>query len=97
MGLIFHRLIKRDLRTIITHYEEEFGPDLAARFHREFEEVALRIERNPRRFHIISGVLRRANFASFPYHLLFRETEGGARILVLRHHRRKPDYGTRRQ
>jgi plasmid stabilization system protein ParE len=97
MGLIFHRLIKRDLRTIMTHYEEEVGPELAARFQREFEEVALRIEQNPRRFHIISGVLRRANFPSFPYHLLYREMEAGARVLVLRHHRRKPDYGTRRQ
>ena len=29
----------------MTHYEEEVGPDLATRFHREFEEVALQIER----------------------------------------------------
>jgi hypothetical protein len=29
--------------------------------------------------------------------LLFRETEAGVRILVLRHHRRKPDYGMERQ
>ena len=81
----------------MAHYEGEVGPDLAARFHREFEQVALQIERNPHRFHIVSGVLRRANFPSFPYHLLYRETEGGARVLVLRHHRRDPDYGTRRQ
>jgi hypothetical protein len=81
----------------MTHYEEEVGPDLAVRFQREFEEVASQIERNPHRFHIISGVLRRANFPSFPYHLLYREIERGARVLVLRHHRGKPDYGTRRQ
>lgn len=49
----------------MTHYEEEVGPDLAARFHEEFEDVALQIERNPRRFHIISGELRRADFPSF--------------------------------
>src|SRR5690348_204373 len=97
MGLILHRLIKRDLRTVMTHYEEEVGPDLAGRFHQEFEELAFQIERNPRRFHLISGLLRRANFPSFPYHLLYREIEGGARILVLRHHRRKPDYGTGRK
>ncbi len=97
MGLIFHRLIKRDLKTVLTHYEEEVGPDLAARFHREFEELASRIEKNPRRFHFTCGVLRRANFPSFPYHLLYRETEGGARILVLRHHRRNRSFGTRRQ
>ena len=80
----------------MTHYEEEVGSHLAARFEQEFEELALRIEQNPRRFHLISNGLRRANFTSFPYHLLYRETEGGARILVLRHHRRRPSYGTRR-
>jgi len=55
MGLIFHRLIKRDLRTVLTHYEEEVGPDLAARFQREFEQLALCIEQNPRRFHCSFG------------------------------------------
>jgi len=79
MGLILHRLIKRDLRTVLTHYEGEVGPDLAACFQREFEDLALRIERNPRRFHFISGVIRRANFPSFPYHLLYGEIEGEPR------------------
>ena len=40
MGLIVRRLIKRDLRIVMTHYEEEVGPDQADRFQREFEEVA---------------------------------------------------------
>ena len=97
MGLIFHRLVKRDLRTVLTHYEEEDGPGLSARFQREFEELVLRINENPRRFHLVSDVLRRANFPSFPYHLLYRETESGVRILVLRHHRRNPSFGTQRQ
>jgi hypothetical protein len=38
MGLIFHRLIKRDLRTIMTHYGEEVGKevvDAAVQVHRE--------------------------------------------------------------
>jgi plasmid stabilization system protein ParE len=97
VGLIFHRLIKRDLRTVLTHYEQEVGPDLAARFQQEFEDLALRIEQNPRRFHFVSEVLRRANFPTFPYHVLYRETTEGARILVLRHHRRKPSFGIGRQ
>ena len=66
MGLSFHRLIKRDLRSVLAHYEAEVGPQLAARFYREFEELARRIELNPRRFHPVSEVLRRANFPSFP-------------------------------
>ncbi len=97
MGLTFHRLIQRDLRNVLTYYEEEGGPALSERFYQEFEIVVRGIERNPRRFHLVSGVLRRANFPSFPFHLLFRESEEGTRILVLRHHRRKPDYGTQRQ
>jgi plasmid stabilization system protein ParE len=97
MGLLFHRLIKRDLKTVTTYYEREIGPGLAVRFQQEFEELALRIEGNPRRFHLVSDVLRRANFPSFPYPLLYRETAEGVKILVLRHHRRKPSFGTRRQ
>ena len=97
MGLIFHRLIKRDLRTVMTHYEQEVGPDLAGRFQREFEDLALRIQLNPRSFHFVSEVLRRANFRSFPYHVLYRETPECVKILVLRHHRREPSFGIRRQ
>ena len=97
MGLTFHRLIKVDLRRVLSHYEEEVGPELSKRFYQEFEAMALQIERNPRRFHLVSDVMRRANFQSFPYHLLFRETAGGVRILVLRHHRRSPDHGTHRR
>ena len=97
MSLTFHRLIQQDLRSVLTHYEEEVGPELATRFYREFEELAARIELNPHRFHFVSEVLRRANFPTFPYHLLFREAKGGPRILVLRHHRRKPSYGTQRR
>ena len=96
MGLIFHRLIKRDLKSVLTHYEEEVGPKLSARFYREFEELALRIERYPGRFHFVAGEIRRANFPSFPYHLLFREIPGGVRVLVLRHHRRNPSFGAGR-
>jgi hypothetical protein len=72
--MIFHRLIKGDLRTVMTHYKQEVGPDLAARFQQGFEDLAVRIEQNPGRFHFVSEVLRRANFPSFPYHVLYRET-----------------------
>ncbi len=40
MGLIFRRRIKGDLMTVMTHYEEEVGPNLAARFQQQFEELA---------------------------------------------------------
>ena len=97
MGLTFHRLIQRDLRSVRAYYQEEGGAELSARFYEEFEAVVRQIEWNPLRFHSVSDALRRANFPSFPYHFLFRANDEGVRILVLRHHRRKPDYGTARQ
>ena len=65
MRLTFNRLVEKDLRSALSHYDDAVGPHLA----------------------------RRANFPSFPYHLIFRETADGARVLVLRHHHRHPDYG----
>ena len=97
MGLNLHRLITQDLRTVQAYYNEEVGPDLSLRFYQEFEALVSQIERNPRRFHLIANRLRRANFHSFPYHLIFRETEDGIRILVLRHHRRSLDVGMKRR
>ncbi len=97
MLLVFHRLIQRDLHSVLTYYTEEGGPKLSDRFYKEFERVTAEIARNPKRFHFVSGVLRRANFRKFPYHLLYRETEEGARVLILRHHRRHPNYGLARR
>jgi plasmid stabilization system protein ParE len=97
MGLTFHRLIQRDLNHVLGYYEEEGGPELSRRFYEEFEAILRRIEQSPRRFHLVSDVLRRANFPTFPYHLLFREIDNEIRILVLRHHRRRPDYGLARE
>jgi hypothetical protein len=60
--------------------------------------LAEAIQTNPKRFHGVPGnAYRRANFPSFPYHLIFRETADGARVLVLRHHRRHPDFGMERK
>jgi plasmid stabilization system protein ParE len=98
MRLTFHRLIQKDLRSALSYYQDAAGPRLANRFHDEFEGLVAAIEKNPKRFHGLAGVpLRRANFSSFPYHLLFRETADGVRVLVLRHHRRHPDYGLARK
>jgi plasmid stabilization system protein ParE len=98
MRLTFHRLIQKDLRSALSYYQDAAGPQLANRFHDEFEGPVAAIEKNPKRFHVLVGVpFRRANFRSFPYHLLFRETAEGVRVLVLRHHRRHPDYGLGRK
>jgi plasmid stabilization system protein ParE len=98
MRLTFNRLVHRDLRGALSHYDDAAGPQLARRFYDEFEDLLAAIQRNPKRFHGLPGsAYRRANFPSFPYHVLFRETADGARVLVLRHHRQHPDYGLGRR
>lgn len=97
MGLVFHRLIQRDLRSVLAYYRGEVGPELAERFYAEFEQLVAEVVNNPQRFHPVSEILRRANFRRFPYHVLYRLTDGGVRILVLRHHRRDPSYGLERR
>ena len=98
MALIFHRLVQKDLRTVLGYYEEEGGALLADRFFEELDALVTAVAREPRRFHPASiDGLRRANMANFPYHLLFRESPAGVRVLVLRHHRRHPNYGIARK
>lgn len=97
MGLVLHRLIQRDLRSVLAYYRGEVGPELAQRFYAEFEQVVEEVAANPKRFHPVSETLRRANFRRFPYPLLFRVTESHVRVLVLRHHRRDPSHGLERR
>src|SRR5512136_77901 len=97
MGLVFHRLIQRDLRIVLAYYRNEGGLELAQRFYAEFEQLVAEVAANPQRFHPVSDTLRRANFRRFPYHLLYRAGSMDVRVLVLRHHRRDPIYGLERR
>lgn len=97
MKLVFHRLILKDLQSVLAYYTAQSGPQLAAGFSQEFYEVVAKVVEKPHHFHLVSHGLRRANFPRFPFHLLYRETEGNIKVLVLRHHRRKPNFGMQRQ
>jgi len=95
--VIFHRLVQRDMDGILRYYREEAAISVADRFFETFLHVIDSALTSPKRFHPITSALRRANIPGFPYHFLYRETNFGIRILVLRHDRRHPDYGMRRQ
>ena len=43
MALIFHRLVQKDLRTVLEYYTEEGGAPLADRFFAEIEALVARI------------------------------------------------------
>jgi plasmid stabilization system protein ParE len=93
----YHRLAVRDVREILDHYEVEGGRALADRFFDELLAAIGKAVKNPRYFHPIDERFRRANLPGFPYHILYEERDWGIKVLVVRHHHRRPSYGTRRQ
>jgi hypothetical protein len=97
MSLIFHPLVQRDINVAIRYYDEEGGISLGDRFYAELNRILKHIEASPPWFHIYSGEIRRANLTGFPYHILFKLTTRGARILVIRHHKRNPLLGLTRR
>lgn len=93
----FNRTVSRDLKDILEFYEDEGGTELADKF---YEFLMIRIDqigKNPEQFPFFDLGIRRANLERFPYHLLYRVRPDGIRVFVLRHNRRNPSFGKRRQ
>ena len=98
MKLIYHQLAVRDVREVLDHYEAEAGRPLADRFFKELLTIIAKIQNNPRYFPPLGDTgLRRANLMNFPYHVLYEERSWGIKVMVIRHHRRSPRFGLRRQ
>ena len=95
--VIFHRLVQRDMDGIRKFYSEEASLEVADRFYERFLEFVDKALEAPSAFHRVHGTLRRVNIKGFPYHFLYRETETGIRVLVLRHEKRHPSFGLSRK
>lgn len=95
--IIYHRLIRRDLQSALDYYEAEGTAKLADRFFADVEATIRSIEQNPLGHHFSDGGLRRASLSSFPYHILYEAEPETIWIAVLRHDRRHPGFGLRRQ
>lgn len=96
MQVIRHLDLADDIQEVATH-DAGISERVLAGFWSELESVMASISRNPRSHHFDSCGLRRANLQRYPYHLLY-EVEGDVIFLVvLRHDRRRPDYGLGRR
>ena len=93
--LRFHRRIQHDLDSAPEQYFS-VSEALAEDFFAEFNRSVSKIESNPKAYHFDECGLRRVNFERFPFNLLFDVKGGRVRIWVLRHHSRRPSFGTRR-
>ncbi len=97
MLLEFHRQVTSDISRIMDYYEAVAGPQLADEFYAELKTFFQKAADHPESFRIREHDLRLVNLEKFPYHFLFRIVQDRARILVVRHHRRRPSLGLNRR
>lgn len=99
MRLEFHKQIAGDISRIMDYYEDVAGVHLADDFYAELRAFFEKAADSPELYAIRDRDrdLRRVNLERFPYHFLFRMAGDAVRILVVRHHSRRPSLGVRRQ
>jgi len=96
MRLEFHRQVASDISRIMDYYEDVAGPKLADEFYTELRTFFQKAADSPEAYDIRERDLTRVNLERFPYHFLFRIARDRVRILVVRHHRRRPSLGLHR-
>ena len=93
----YHPLTASDLNRAVSYYNRQrqgLGEELRA----EVYETIARIRSNPLQFVIVERAIRRAFVHRFPYSVLFRVVnDETVRVLVIRHHRRRPGFGLSRR
>ena len=97
MRLEFHRQVASDISRIMDYYENRAGLKLADDFYAELRAFFQKASESPEAYSVREHDLRRVNLARFPFHFLFRVVNDRVRILVVRHHRRRPSLGLRRR
>lgn len=81
----------------MTYYEDVGGHKLAEEFYSELRQFFQKAVNNPEAYSIRERDLRRVNLETFPYHFLFRIVHDCVRVLVVRHHNRRPALGVARR
>jgi len=97
MRFVLHPKVYSDIDEIMGYYERVATRQLANEFYAELRYYMQQAAERPESFAIRERDLRRVNLQRFPYHFLFRIARDVVRILVVRHHRRLPTVGIRRQ
>jgi plasmid stabilization system protein ParE len=81
-------------RLAMGYYLREAGANFATEFYDEFKRCRQIIAERPRSYPVVRKEIRRINFHRFPYHILYQIVdEGCAKILVVKHDSRDPDFG----
>jgi len=96
MNVEYHPSTVSDLNTARHHYNKQLA-GLGDAFRTEVYATIQRIRNDPSMYMETEGT-RRALLRRFPYSVIYRLMgEDTVRILLIRHHKRHPQFGMRRQ
>lgn len=96
MRLSIHPEAEHDLTEAATFYEREGSPAVAARFIKEFRRIGQLLQANPGLGSPRGDGKRGIAMNLFPYTVICRPLTDEVRILVVKHDRRRPGFGSRR-
>jgi plasmid stabilization system protein ParE len=97
MRLEFHRQVASDISRILNYYEHIGEGQLAQEFYAELSLFFHKAAESPKNYAVRERDVRRVNLERFPFHFLFRIVSDRVRILVVRHHSRRPSLGIHRR
>lgn len=96
MKIEYHPFTVDDLHTAESHYQDQ-QPGLARDFRAEVLQAIERIKESPFLYAEVNGV-RRALLKRFPFSIVYRILSNDTiRILLIRHHKRHPAFGSGRR
>lgn len=97
MSFELHPSAEVDLEKASDYYLKKAGRVIASRFLDEFYRAAKYLAANPEIVSPTENGHRTYPMPVFPYSVVYIIPEGKVRILVVRHHRRRPSFGARRK
>lgn len=88
---------QQDILEVARHYKQQ-RPGLDEEFLEEIDDAVAEVVANPATFEQVRPGIRRYLVRRFPYGIYYRmPDENTVRIIVVRHHARRPGYGMRRK
>jgi toxin ParE1/3/4 len=91
MRVIYHPEAEAELIEAATFYENRVR-GLGDSFIKAFNAALADIEKQPIWWPIVEGDIRYRTLRRFPYAIYYRIVDDELRILVVKHHKRHPDY-----
>jgi len=92
----YHPAVQQDVADALRRYDA-VSQKLGEEFKAELRRLIAAAAEQPGRFHFAKPGFRRANLKRFPYHFIYRELSNGIRVTLVRHHRRNPEFGMKRE